>query len=83
MGAGHPNRRAQITIALFALDEREELRRERAELIVAIWFVLVALESDPRDANKNRAARAIKLWSCSAPGVRPSAVILPRASNLH
>jgi hypothetical protein len=52
-------RRARVIIDFFELDQREELLRERAEKIVAVFLALEILQSG-REENRELAGRAIE-----------------------
>ncbi len=58
-------RRARVTIDFFELDQREELWRERAEKIVALFLALETLQSGS-ERNRELAGRAIEVLLSSA-----------------
>lgn len=57
--------RAQVTIDFFQIQEREELRRERAEVIEKLWFVLQN-ENNPNIINRRQARHIIKRLTSTA-----------------
>lgn len=58
-------RRAKVTIDFFELDQREELWRERAEKIVALFLALEMLD-DGNESRRNLATRAVEALSSPA-----------------
>lgn len=58
-------RRAKVTIDFFELDQREELWRERADKIVALFLALEVLR-EGKDANRDLAVHAIETLTSPA-----------------
>ncbi|HEX2225046.1 MAG TPA: hypothetical protein VHN15_12660 [Thermoanaerobaculia bacterium] len=58
-------RRAQVTIDFFALNEREELRYQRAERILDLWIILEGLRQG-NEETRQLAERALKTKLSSA-----------------
>ena len=60
----HENHRARVTINFFDLQEREELRRERAEVIQTIYLAL-GLENAPETRRRRLARITIRQYTAS------------------
>lgn len=63
--SGHKHRRARVTIDLFELDCREDLRRLRAEIIRNLWLAFSTFQRRRRSDNDAQLARRIIDCACS------------------
>ena len=63
---GPRQRRAQVTVDFFELDQREELWRGRAKVIVALFIALRALQNEPEQRAREIATRAVTTLLSSA-----------------
>ncbi len=63
--SGHKYRRARVTIDLFELDSREDLRRLRAEIIQKLWLAFSTLQRRHNSDEDAQLARRIIDHACS------------------